>query len=125
MELVCLLETFLETTKSNSVIMSNKIVKNIITYLQVMQTKILLLKTQTQFLQDELQQKNLQRYKLVVVHNKPLFEDDDNGGYDHEDNDFNKKFAHDTTSKVVFNKDQLQLENSKAQSDTTSISECE
>jgi hypothetical protein len=54
MEFVSLLETLLETTERNSVILINETLENVITCMQVMQTKVHLLQPQSQLLNDEI-----------------------------------------------------------------------
>jgi len=54
MEFVSILETLLETTERNSVILINETLENVITCMQVMQTKVHLLRPQSQLLNDEI-----------------------------------------------------------------------
>jgi hypothetical protein len=72
------LETLLETTKSTSITMPNSTLENVLTYLQVMQTKVNLLQMQFQLLNDKLRtlknQGLVKNYELVFVQNNPLYE---------------------------------------------------
>jgi hypothetical protein len=118
-ELLEFLDTLINTTEYNTVILNKTNLQLVLTCFQVTQAKVILLQEQSQLLNDELiNLKNQQPMKfseLVFVQNNPLYNDDD-------DNDV-KEQINKPTSEVNSNEDELQEEDAKAQSDTTSISE--
>jgi hypothetical protein len=100
LELLEFLNTLINTTEDNTVILNKATLQSVLTCLQVMQAKVRLLQDQSQLLNDELiDLKNQQPVKcseLVFVQNNPLYDDDDD-----DDDDFDQQSVKEKLSKTT------------------------
>jgi hypothetical protein len=123
-ELLELLNTLINTTEENTMILNKTTLQSVLTCLQVMQAKVRLLQEQSHLLNDELielkSQQPVKFSELVFVQNNPLYDDDDDDDFDQQSV---KEQINKPTSEANSNEDESQAEDAKAQSDTTSISE--
>jgi hypothetical protein len=88
LELLELLNTLINTTEDNTMILNKETLQSVLTCLQVTQAKVRLLQSLSQLLNDEIRDlKNQQPVKcseLVFVQHNPLYNDDD---------DFDQQFS--------------------------------
>jgi hypothetical protein len=93
------MNTLINTTKDNTMILYKDNLQSMLTCLQVMQAKVRLLQAQSQLLNDELidlkNQQLVNCSKLVFVQNKPLCND--------EDDDFDQQSVKEKLSKTTPN----------------------
>jgi hypothetical protein len=86
LKLLELLNTIINTTEYNTVILNKATLQSVLTCLQVTQAKVRLLQSLSQLLNDEIRdlknQEPVKCFELVFVHNKPLYDDDDNDVFD-------------------------------------------
>jgi hypothetical protein len=87
-ELLELLNTLINTTEDNTMILSKETLQSVLTCLQVTQDKVRLLQSLSQLLNDEIRElKNQQPVKcfeLVFVHHNPIYDDDDDDDDDQQ-----------------------------------------
>jgi hypothetical protein len=123
-ELLELLNTLINTTEDNIVILNKENLQSVLTCLQVTQAKVRLLQAQSQLLNDELinlkNQQPMKYFELFFVQNNPLYDDDDDDDFDQQSV---KEQINKPTSEANSNENESQAGDAKAQSDTTSISE--
>jgi hypothetical protein len=84
-ELLELLNTLINTTEDNTVILNKETLQSVLTCLQVTQAKVRLLQEQSHLLNDELielkSQQPMKFSELVFVQNNPLYDDDDDDDF--------------------------------------------
>jgi hypothetical protein len=80
LELLQFLNTLINTTEDNTVILNKETLQSMLTCLQVMEAKVRLLQDQSQLLNDELidlkNQHPVKCSELVFVKNNPIYDDD-------------------------------------------------
>jgi hypothetical protein len=106
-ELLEFLNTLINTTEDNIVILNKETLQSVLTCLQVMQAKVRLLQSLSQLLNDELinlkNQQPMKYSELVFVQNNPLYNDDD----DNDDQQSVKENLIEPTSEETSNEDEV------------------
>jgi hypothetical protein len=106
-ELLEFLNTLINTTEDNTVILNKTTLQSVLTCLQVTQDKVRLLQAQSQLLNDELinlkNQQPMKYSELVFVQNNPLYNDDD----DNDDQQSVKENLNEPTSEATSNEDEV------------------
>jgi chemotaxis protein histidine kinase CheA len=115
------MNTLINTTKDNIVILNKTTLQLVLNCLQVTQAKVRLPQEKSHLLNDELielkSQKLVKFSELVFVQNNPLYNDDN------DDQQSVKEQINKPPSKEASDENESQEEDAKAYSDTTSISE--
>jgi hypothetical protein len=100
LELLELLNTLINTTEDNTMILNKSTLQSVLTCLQVTQAKVRLLQSLSQLLNDEIMDlKNQQPVKcseLVFVQHNPLYDDDDD-----DDDVFDQQSVKEKLSKTI------------------------
>ena len=89
------MNTLINTTEGNTTILNKENLQLVITFLQVTEAKFRLLQYQSRLLNNELidlkNQQSVNCSELVFVHNNPLYDDNDDGDKDDDDEVFNQQ----------------------------------